>query len=523
MGSQLGRGGQSEVFPVIDTQGRLAGQWALKRVLNPARHQRFLNEISAIKLLQHPNIITLVDHSALDDNVTNAEKKFLVMPIAQGGDLSDPQRLSLYRDTLDSVLHVAKQIATALATAHAAGIIHRDIKPQNILFTGNGHEIWLADFGVCLVREQERATEIGEVVGPRAFMAPELEGGGQLDVTPAADIYSLGKLIYYMLSGGTVIPREEIHDPKYRTVLQRGGRYSLLQSLLERMICPLTQRIGDVTEVARQLDSIDNWDRNAQLLPMSQSGLSALERLQQRSRDATRAAADDRAAREQEALTMANIRDAFQPWLQAELTKVAAHIAEGGTLVCEVRALTEPGNGQWRVAYGQNGFYTALTGLELRLEQPGDPFRRQHLLQIRLCQARAVVVTVSTGPMPPQVQAQPARDFQLAMVPFYRQIIAGQHPTHSGLMGYFTAKDQRGQIRGQIIRPQGQMLNRRQVGMTSFRLEPVTASFHDGASQCMKFKASEWVSVGEKLSSSLAESVDTFLEFLDAGANRTGP
>ena len=160
VGSQLGRGGQSEVFSVIDTQGSLAGQWALKRVLNPARHQRFLNEISAIKLLQHPNIITLVDHSALDDNVTNAEKKFLVMPIAQGGDLSDPQRLSLYRDTLDSVLHVAKQIAAALATAHAAGIIHRDIKPQNILFTGNGHEIWLADFGVCLVREQERATEI---------------------------------------------------------------------------------------------------------------------------------------------------------------------------------------------------------------------------------------------------------------------------------------------------------------------------------------------------------------------------
>jgi serine/threonine protein kinase len=100
------------------------------------------------------------------------------------------------------VVTVAKQITAALIAAHAANVIHRDVKPKNILFTGNGHETWLTDFGICLIREAPRITELPEVMGPREFMAPELADGGELDVTPAADLYSLGKLIYFMISGG---------------------------------------------------------------------------------------------------------------------------------------------------------------------------------------------------------------------------------------------------------------------------------------------------------------------------------
>lgn len=255
-------GGQ--VFRVRDASGELKEEFALKRVPDIKRRERFKREIEAIKRLTdrdtqavHPNIISLIDHSALEDTA-DAEKQFLVMPIAQGGDLSGPGRLALYRDSIDSVLQVARQLASALGAAHQAGIIHRDVKPKNILFTGNGHETWLSDFGICLIREAPRITETPEVMGPRAFMAPELEDGGQLDVTPAADIYSLGKVIYFMLSGGVTVPRERLHEPQFSAIFATGQRYQLLEMLLRRMICPKEQRIQTAADVISELKKIED-------------------------------------------------------------------------------------------------------------------------------------------------------------------------------------------------------------------------------------------------------------------------
>jgi serine/threonine protein kinase len=222
-GDGLGEGGQSHVFRAVDTTNQLSGQFALKRVRNPERHERFSNEIEATKRLSHPNIIRLIDHSALADASEGEEQPFLVMPIAEGGDLSDPDRLSVYTGSVEAVLQVARQIASALKAAHDEGVIHRDIKPQNILFPGKSHNIWISDFGICLIRGNERSTETGEVVGPRGFMAPELENGGQLDVTPAADVYSLGKLIFYMFSGGIIVPRESVHDSRYDKLCSLDG------------------------------------------------------------------------------------------------------------------------------------------------------------------------------------------------------------------------------------------------------------------------------------------------------------
>jgi len=93
---------------------------------------------------------------------------YLVMPHAKGKSLHD--RAGLYKGSLDSTLEVAELLASALAHAHSNRVIHRDVKPANILFHGNDHHCLLADFGICLIQDLPRSTEEGEVVGPRAFM-----------------------------------------------------------------------------------------------------------------------------------------------------------------------------------------------------------------------------------------------------------------------------------------------------------------------------------------------------------------
>jgi serine/threonine protein kinase len=161
VGGNLGQGGQSTVLRVKDVTKELDGEYALKRAGKNARIFRFRTEIEAIKMLRHPNIVRLIDHSAFEDGPSTEETKYLVMPIALGGDLSNA--VDRYRGNVERTLSVARQIAEGLQEAHAHRVIHRDIKPKNILpARPDADEIWIADFGICLIRDgRDRGTETG--------------------------------------------------------------------------------------------------------------------------------------------------------------------------------------------------------------------------------------------------------------------------------------------------------------------------------------------------------------------------
>lgn len=248
----MAKGCGGEIYRVIDLQDEFEGEYALKRVDRPKRHERFSREIGAVTLIRHPNVIGLADDSAFRSGSGEGKKSYLVMPIAEGGDLGHEGRAKVYKGSLDAVIQAGKQLASALLVAHAAGVIHRDLKPSNVLFTGLGQEIWVSDFGICLIRERPRRADEGV-----PFLAPELEGGQQLDVTPAADVYSLGAVLFFMYSGGRMVAGPTMSSSRYESMFQASKRDRQLLALLLQMVCPLEDRLKTMPEVLTRLEAME--------------------------------------------------------------------------------------------------------------------------------------------------------------------------------------------------------------------------------------------------------------------------
>jgi len=180
--AKLGQGGMGTVYRAWDT--RLQRPVALK-VLHE-REERLLREARAASALNHPNIVTIYE----------VGPSFIAMELVEGKPLAG-------RLPLDTALNYASQIAAALAKAHAAGVIHRDMKPANILVTGDG-VVKLLDFGLAkrarLTEAESAALTIeGEIVGTPSYMSPEQAEGKPAD--ERSDIFSFGVVLYEMLSG----------------------------------------------------------------------------------------------------------------------------------------------------------------------------------------------------------------------------------------------------------------------------------------------------------------------------------
>ncbi|HEY6045183.1 MAG TPA: serine/threonine protein kinase [Pyrinomonadaceae bacterium] len=178
--------------------------------------QNFQNEAIALDRVRHPNIISRLGHgTALDLNGTAFH--YIVLEYLSGGDLSALARHQPL--TIDRALSYLQQVSTGLAHAHECGVIHRDIKPQNLLLTADQETVKIADFGVAKLEAADGAITR---VGTNIYAAPEhnpVVQTSQLDtksltsehLTPAADIYSLAKTAYTLFCG--ISPRRFAHDP----------------------------------------------------------------------------------------------------------------------------------------------------------------------------------------------------------------------------------------------------------------------------------------------------------------------
>jgi serine/threonine protein kinase len=188
--------------------GRLV---ALKMILHSSRASpevmaRFRREAEAIARIHHPNVVQIYDVGEQDG------QPFFAMELVPGGSLA--QRLDGTPQDSRKAAALVQNLAQAVATAHEQGIVHRDLKPGNVLLAADGTPK-VADFGVAkFLDQEENLTETGAIVGTVSYMAPEQAWGTSKmrTVSPAADVYSLGVILYELLTGRPPFRGETLQD-----------------------------------------------------------------------------------------------------------------------------------------------------------------------------------------------------------------------------------------------------------------------------------------------------------------------
>jgi serine/threonine-protein kinase len=190
----VGTGGMSSVFRARD---RLLERRVALKVLHEhytddeGYVERFRREARVVAQLSHPNIVTVIDRGE------DEGRQFIVFELVEGRTLKDLLEEE-GRLPVRPALEIALQVARGLAFAHEHGLVHRDVKPQNVILNGDGRAK-VTDFGIARSRDIQGVTQTGMVLGTSNYVAPEQAQGGKVD--RATDVYSLGVVLFELLTG----------------------------------------------------------------------------------------------------------------------------------------------------------------------------------------------------------------------------------------------------------------------------------------------------------------------------------
>jgi serine/threonine-protein kinase len=258
----IGKGSIGEVHSATDVGN---GQMVAVKILRlnggvgDAREarRRFLTEADAARQLQHPSIVRIFDAGSTDSTA------WMAMELLPGCDLRRYTRPArLLPEAV--VMRVVERLARALAYAHSFGVVHRDVKPANVVVDWSADRLTLTDFGLARVADAERS-RTGLILGSPSYMAPELLAGGAADA--ASDLYALGVTLFQMLTGALpfdepsmgLLLRRVASEPAPSLRAMRPGLPPGLDLLLAEL---LAKRPAERPATARELADRLHGERN---------------------------------------------------------------------------------------------------------------------------------------------------------------------------------------------------------------------------------------------------------------------
>jgi eukaryotic-like serine/threonine-protein kinase len=245
--SRLGFGGMSTVHLALDL--RLERQVAVKLLAehladDPAFVSRFQREAQAAARLVHPNIVQVFD-SGRDQRT---DQYFIVMEYIEGSSCAEILRDESWVE-VDDALSIIEQACEGLHYAHRHGVVHRDVKPGNLLRAREG-DVKLADFGIAKATEQSSITQVGSVLGTAAYLAPEQARGEEAG--PSADLYGLGVVTYQLISGR--LPYEAASLTELALKQQHEQ-----PPMLDTLVAAVRPELAEAVAVALALDPRDRY------------------------------------------------------------------------------------------------------------------------------------------------------------------------------------------------------------------------------------------------------------------------
>ena len=268
----IGSGGMANVYKAVmlGRNGPVpAGTVVAVKVLrqeythDPELVRRFKNESKAISLLNHPNIVKVYDVSV------NDQLQYIVMEYVDGMTLREYLNERGGKLTSRETVHFVSQILKALEHAHANGVVHRDIKPQNIMLLDNG-QLRMMDFGIARISRAENQLLSGKTMGSVHYISPEQAKGDETDCT--SDIYSVGVMMYEMLSGQLPFDAEDAVEVAIKQISDQPKSLheiapqvpAALVEITEKAMAKLPQnRYASAREM---LDALDTYVQNPSVM-----------------------------------------------------------------------------------------------------------------------------------------------------------------------------------------------------------------------------------------------------------------